>query len=165
MLSSALFVLTFIAALGTALVAGIFYAFSTSVMRALGNLAPAEGIAAMQSINVAVFNVWFMGAMFGTAAICLVLAIGSFLAWHQTGAAYILAGSALYLAGTILVTVVFNVPLNDALAATNAASADGSKIWARYLSDWTWWNHVRSAAALAAAAFFITALIARASQA
>lgn len=165
MLSSALFVLTFIAALGAALVAGIFYAFSTSVMRALGNLAPAEGIAAMQSINVAVFNVWFMGAMFGTAAICLVLAIGSFLAWHQTGAAYILAGSALYLAGTILVTIIFNVPLNDALAAATPASADGSKIWARYLSDWTWWNHVRSAAALAAAAFFITALIARASQA
>jgi uncharacterized membrane protein len=159
MLTNVFFALTFAAALASALVSGIFYAFSTSVMRALGNIAPAHGITAMQSINVAVFNVWFMGAMFGTAALCLVLAIGSFLAWQQPGSGYILAGSLLYLVGTILVTIVFNVPLNDALAATQATSVDGAQLWTRYLADWTWWNHVRSAAALAAAALFIVALI------
>ena len=128
-------------------------------MRALGNIAPTHGIAAMQSINVAVFNVWFMGAMFGTAALCLVLAIGSFLAWQQPGAGYILAGSLIYLVGTILVTIVFNVPLNDALAATSSTSSDGSQLWTRYLTDWTWWNHVRTAAALVASALFIVALV------
>jgi uncharacterized membrane protein len=162
MLSSALFVLTFIAALGAALVAGIFYAFSTSVMWALGKLAPAQGIEAMQSINVAVFNGWFMGALFGTAALCLVLAIGSLFAWSQPGAVYILSGSVLYLAGTILVTIVFNVPLNEALAATKSAGTEGAQLWTRYLADWTWWNHLRTAAALAAAALLIMALVARA---
>jgi len=159
MLNNALFALTFAAALASALVSGIFYAFSTAVMRALGNIAPTHGIAAMQSINVAVFNVWFMGAMFGTAALCLVLAIGSFLAWQQPGAGYILAGSLIYLVGTILVTIVFNVPLNDALAATSSTSSDGSQLWTRYLTDWTWWNHVRTAAALVASALFIVALV------
>jgi uncharacterized membrane protein len=159
MLNNALFALTFAAALASALVSGIFYAFSTAVMRALGNIAPTHGIAAMQSINVAVFNVWFMGAMFGTAALCLVLAIGSILAWQQPGAGYILAGSLIYLVGTILVTIVFNVPLNDALAATSSTSSEGSQLWTRYLTDWTWWNHVRTAAALVASALFIVTLV------
>jgi uncharacterized membrane protein len=159
MLNNALFALTFATALASALVSGIFYAFSAAVMRALGNIAPTHGIAAMQSINVAVFNVWFMGAMFGTAALCLVLAIGSILAWQQPGAGYILAGSLIYLVGTILVTIVFNVPLNDALAATSSTSSEGSQLWTRYLTDWTWWNHVRTAAALVASALFIVTLV------
>ena len=53
-------------AIGAALVAGIFYAFSTFVMQALGRLAPREGIAAMQSINVVVINPLFFLAFFGT---------------------------------------------------------------------------------------------------
>jgi uncharacterized membrane protein len=154
-----LFTLTFVAALSSGLVSGIFYAFSTSVMRALATIAPTHGIIAMQSINVAVFNAWFMGALFGTAAFCLVLAIVSLVFWQLPGAGYILAGSLLYLVGTILVTIVFNVPLNGALAAIKATSADSAQLWARYLADWTWWNHVRSAAALAAAALFIVALV------
>ncbi len=43
-------------ALGSALVAGVFFAFSTFVMKALGRLQPEQGIAAMQSINVTVLN-------------------------------------------------------------------------------------------------------------
>jgi uncharacterized membrane protein len=45
-------------ALGCGLIAGVFFAFSTFVMKALGSLLPAQGIAAMQSINLAVLNPW-----------------------------------------------------------------------------------------------------------
>jgi uncharacterized membrane protein len=62
-----------------------------------------------------------------------------------------LAGGALYLIGTIFVTIVFNVPRNDALAALVPASSDAGTFWADYLSSWTAWNHLRTIAALAAA--------------
>jgi uncharacterized membrane protein len=55
------------------------------------------------------------------------------------------------------VTMVFNVPLNDSLAA---AGADGDAIWADYLKTWTIWNHVRCLASLAAGALFVSVLCA-----
>jgi uncharacterized membrane protein len=152
------FVLTFLSALGCGLAAGVFFAFSTFVMNALARLPAAQGIAAMQSINVAAINPWFMAVLFGTAAGCVVLAISSLLTWHRPGAVYRLAGSLLYLAGTILVTIVFNVPRNDALAAVDPASAEGARLWAGYVPSWTAWNHVRAAAALGAAASLTMAL-------
>lgn len=158
-----IFTLTFAAALGSGLVAGVFYAFSTAVMRALGALPPAQGAAAMQSINVAVFNPWFMGALFGTAALCAALAIASLFLWQQAGAPWLLLGGVTYVAGCIFVTFAFNVPLNNALASAQPAAAEGAAVWTRYLFDWTWWNHVRTAASLAASALFIVALLSRAS--
>ena len=51
-----LFILTLLAALGSGLVAGIFFAFSAFIMSALGRVAAQCGIAAMQSINVTVLK-------------------------------------------------------------------------------------------------------------
>jgi uncharacterized membrane protein len=46
-----LYTLTLITALGCGLAAGVFYAFSTFVMKALARLPAAQGFAAMQSIS------------------------------------------------------------------------------------------------------------------
>ncbi len=150
--------MTLISALGCGLVGGIFFAFSTFIMKALDRLPPAQGIAAMQNINVTVFNPWFITAFFGTAAACAILTLSSLLSWHRPGAALMLVGSLLYLFGTILVTIVFNVPRNDSLAAVDPESAEGVRLWAGYVPGWTAWNHVRTAAALAAAAALSIAL-------
>ena len=72
-----LFALTLFAALGCGLMAGFFFAFSASVMKALARLPAAEGIAAMQSINVAVINPVFLGAFLGTTALCLLVMVAS----------------------------------------------------------------------------------------
>lgn len=64
----------------------------------------------------------------------------------------------LYLVGSFLVTIVFNVPRNNALAAVDQSSAQGTTLWASYLTVWTAWNHVRTAAALTAAAALSLAL-------
>src|SRR4029077_7374945 len=98
--------LTLVAALGCGLVAGVFFAFSTFVMKALARLPSDAGIAAMQSINVVVLNPWFMTAFLGTAAACLLTVIAALLRWHAPGAVYLFAGGALYLVGTLLVTIV-----------------------------------------------------------
>lgn len=158
MIDRLLFAVTLISALGSGLMAGVFFAFSSFVMNALARLSPTQGIYAMQSINVAVLNPIFLLAFFGTAAACVLVMITALFSWNEPGLAYLLAGSALYLVGTILVTVVFNVPLNEALALARPDSADGACLWTRYLSAWTAWNHARTGASLAAAASFMMAL-------
>ena len=152
------FALTLCAALGCGLIAGVFFAFSAFVMRALARLHPGEGMAAMQSINVAAINPLFLGAFLGTAVACALASISSLMRWNDPGAAYTLIGSALYLVGSFLVTVVFNVPRNEALASVAPADPDSADRWAAYLTSWTAWNHVRAAAALAAAASLTIAL-------
>lgn len=128
-----LFALSFAAALGCGLMAGIFFAFSNFVMRALAKIPPSQGIAVMQAVNITVLNPLFLLTFMGTgllcaAAIALVLMNGES---HDSG--YLLAGGVLYLLGNIGVTVVFNVPMNDALsrveADSQAASTSGRTIW------------------------------------
>jgi hypothetical protein len=93
------FVLTLVTALGCGLIAGVFFAFSAFIMKALSRLQPAQGIAAMQSINIAVINPLFLGVFLGAGVACVAVAISSLLAWHQPGSAYLLAGSLLYTVG------------------------------------------------------------------
>jgi uncharacterized membrane protein len=151
-------VLTFLAALGAGLVAGLFFAFSAVVMGSLERLPAALGISAMQTINVVVLNVWFFSAFFGTALLCIAVAALSLLAWSGPSSLYALFACALYLLGAIWVTIAFNVPLNDALKRVTPDSDDGAMLWQRYLRVWTAWNHVRTIAPLAASALFILAL-------
>ena len=100
----------------------------------------------MNSINVVIVNPLFLTVFLGTAAVSAIAAAMAFFQWSAAGSAWLLAGSLFYLAGIIVVTMVFNVPLNDALAAVDPAS-EGVTLWARYLDEWIMWNHVRTAAA------------------
>lgn len=159
MISDLFPVVVLLAALGCGLIAGVFFAFSSFVMRALSRLPPAQGIAAMQSINIVVINPVFLGVFLGTAVLCVAVLISAFLLRPAPGALYAVAGSGLYLVGTFLVTMAFNVPRNDALAAVEPASTEGAGVWNDYLVTWTRWNHVRTLAALAAAALLTVALM------
>jgi uncharacterized membrane protein len=153
-----LFALKLFAVLGCGLVGGVFFAFSTFVMKALAQQAPSEGITVMQAINITVINPWFMTAFLGTAVACVILAISALLKLHQPSAIYLLVGSILYVIGTFGVTMIFNVPLNDVLAIAKSDSPEGANLWAKYLTDWTFWNHVRTVAALAATTLLAIAL-------
>ncbi|MGH9147574.1 MAG: DUF1772 domain-containing protein, partial [Vicinamibacterales bacterium] len=86
-------VLTLVGAVGCGLMAGVFFAFSTFVMKALSRIPPAQGIAAMQSINVVAINPWFMTVFLGTAVISAALAVASLLTWVQPAAMFELSGS------------------------------------------------------------------------
>jgi uncharacterized membrane protein len=160
MLDLVVFVLTLLAALGSGLIAGVFFAFSTFVMQALARRPPHEGMAAMQSINVVVLNRWFLSVFLGTATICILVTILALVRWHAPGTAFQVAGGVLYLIGTLLVTIACNVPRNDALARVSPSDPAASGTWSSYVSEWTAWNHVRTIAALAAAAAFTFSLAA-----
>ena len=150
--------LILLATVGSAVSGGIFFAFSTFVMQALAKQPTPQGIATMQSINITVINPWFMAAFFAPAVAGILLSVSLLFQWQPTIGAYLLTASLLYLIGTIGVTVVGNIPLNDALAVVIPNSVEASNLWSKYLTDWTFWNHVRTTAALLAAILFAIAL-------
>ena len=154
----ALFVLTFIAALGSGLVAGVLFGFSTFIMPGLGRLSAAEATRAMQSINITAITPLFMGALFGTAAVCAAAMVGVAVDWDSSYGVYVLVGGALYLIGVIGVTMAANVPRNNVLAAVDSTGPDAERVWSTYLREWTAWNHVRTVAPLIAAGLFVAAL-------
>ncbi len=149
---------TVIAAIGSGVMAGFFFAFSNTVMAALRRQPAPHGIAAMQAINVTVLNPLFFLVFFGTALICLGLAVIAIVR-GPAHAPLLLAASLAYLVGCIGVTMACNVPLNNALAAADPASALAADLWSRYLRVWTAWNHLRTVACLLAAVGFTVVLI------
>ncbi len=155
-MSGVFYVVTLATALGCGLMAGAFFAFSSFVMPALKRLEPDQGIAAMQSM-LAVPRV-FMTALLGTAVACLGLAGWALISSNGRTTALVLAGCVLYLVGSIGVTMVCNVPLNNRLAKLDPQSAEAPVRWDRFLTRWTAWNHVRTIAASAAAATLTIAL-------
>jgi uncharacterized membrane protein len=149
--------LLWISAPGAFLMAGVFFAFSNFVMSGFERLPPKDGMAAMNSINVTVINPLFMALFLGTGLAAALLAIMNFSQLPAPSAVKIIAGAAVYLGGSIGVTMIFNVPLNDSLAA---AQADSAALWSDYLKTWVMWNSVRGVASLVSGALLVAALIA-----
>ncbi|KAB2692039.1 DUF1772 domain-containing protein [Brucella pseudogrignonensis] len=142
--------LVLLTAWGSAITGDIFYAFSSFVMAALARIPANVGISAMQSINITVINGTFFAVFFGTALLCLaIIALG--LMGFGSLSKWAIIGAGIYLIGTIGVTMILNVPLNDQLAVMDANAAASADVWIAYVRDWTLWNHVRTVAALVAA--------------
>ena len=149
--------LTLTSAIGAGVVGGVFFAFSTFVMQGLRRLPDAEGLAAMQAVNKAAPTPLFMTVLLGTALLCLGLGASSLTQLDEPSAWYQLAGSAMYLAA-ILLTVLYHVPRNDALARVAPGSAGAAEAWRAYARSWTTMNHLRTITSLGAAAAFVLAL-------
>ena len=150
--------LLWISALGCGLMAGVYFAFSTFIMTSLGRLDQAAGIVAMNAINVDIVRSLFMPLFLGTTVAGAALVVMGALRLGEPGAISMIAGGGLYVIGMFVVTVVFNVPLNDALGAVQPSAPEAGAVWATYLKEWMFWNHVRTVASLGGCALFIVAL-------
>jgi uncharacterized membrane protein len=146
-----------VAGIGTSLVGGVFFSFSTFTMQGLARLPAPQGMSAMQSINITAVRPPLMTALFGTGALCAALATRGLGWWGEERSPLLVAGAGVYLVGVIGVTAVANVPLNNALAAISPLVGEASPFWATYVQRWTRWNHVRTVSSLAAAATFVLA--------
>lgn len=142
--------LLILAAIGGGLNAGLFFIFSNTIMRAFDRLPAAGAVAAMNGINRVILNPLFFLVFFGTALLCLVLLVG------RLDSPLVVAGALFYLIGSIGVTMVCNVPLNDKLAKVSPSADDVETQWPAYRGPWTRWNHVRTFACLLTAAAFVT---------
>ncbi len=121
---------------------GLLFAFSNFVMRALAQMPPEQGMSAMQKINVTIINPLFLTLFLGTPLLCAILAVASILERSSPGSMWLLGGAVAYLAGPFLITVIFNVPLNNRLAEAEASDAEDT--WVNYQLTWQRWNHLRT---------------------
>jgi uncharacterized membrane protein len=157
-MSPTIFGLTLAAALGSALVAGAFFAFSTIVMDALDRTSPSHAIETFQQINDTVLRPGFMLAFVGTAILSLVLGVHAVLNWGDRRATFLLIAAVLYIVGTFILTMVHHVPLNDHLDGIDPNSAAAATEWRHFFDSWMPWNHVRTVAPLASTALYAVAL-------
>ena len=135
-------ILLWFSAIGSGLIAGLYFSFSTFIMTAFARIPQEQGISAMHSINLTIVRSLFLPLFFGTALASLLLAGLALFHWGEPGTLAMLSGSGIYFVGMFLCTMFFNVPLNNLLAAVDPDSAEAAPLWSRYLKDWTAWNHV-----------------------
>jgi uncharacterized membrane protein len=149
-----------IVVLAYALIAGVFLAFSDFIMRALMLTSGTGGAEAMQVINREVFRWVFMLLFIGLAPVSIGIAVyGVFWVGNGPGALFALAGI-LYLFGCFLVTVVFNVPMNEALAEMELSDPATHAYWLdSYVPRWTFWNSIRATASAIASVAMMSGLI------
>lgn len=108
------------------LVGGVFFAFSVFVMRALAEQPPDSGVAVMQRINVTVINPLFLGAFLGAAPLLAAAALVARAADSPLEFAWLAFAFVVHAAGSVVVTMLFNVPRNNKLAALQADSREAA---------------------------------------
>ena len=135
----------------TALIAGLFYAYSCSVNIGLGRLPDREYLAAMQNINSAILNPLFFVSFMGTL---ILLPLSAWLNYEQSlsGRFLLLAiAAAVYIIGVFGVTMLGNVPLNNMLAGFDlkvAAVSDIARMRLSFERRWLMWHTVRTVASV-----------------
>jgi uncharacterized membrane protein len=144
-------------AVGAGLMAGLLFAFSNFVMKALTQMPAAHGMEAMQRINVEIVNPFFLLLFMGTAVVSLALIVGAFTSSGMPARTWLVVGAACYLVGVIGITAAFNVPLNNSIASLPATAAESS--WPDYVAAWLRWNHLRTVFAVIASVSLVVAAL------
>ncbi len=159
-MSPFIFVLLQLSILAYAIVGGVFLAFSDFIMRSLAHTGGVGGVDAMQVINREVFRWVFMTLFLGMAAVSVFIAVYSLTQIAGGPGTLILLGALIYVLGCFLVTVAFNVPMNEALAAMELSADSTRDYWTgTYVPRWTRWNTVRTVACIVAAGLTLFGLI------
>ena len=146
------------AAFATALMAGLFYSFQWLVMPGLNATEPLAAVKSMQAINLAVRNFFFMFAFFGPLVLGGITALLYLASWRSSPALCAWAGFLAYALGAFGITVMFNIPLNNSLAAASPTAATAGEIWRTFYDPWMFWNLVRTIASILSLLFFAAAL-------
>jgi Predicted integral membrane protein len=141
--------------LTVALSAGIYFIFSNTIIKSLSDFPSELATKTMQKINQVIQNPFFLIIFFGP------LLLGSTLSWHYLavkearGRLWILLSFLTYFLGVFLITVIFNVPMNNKLDN----NTDGS-YWPYYMIHWTRFNTLRFLCCLLTIIFLFLGLIA-----
>lgn len=154
-----IYLLTVLAALGSAIVGGAMYAFSSFIMSGLDRATPSEAVAAMNGMNVTAVRAPFMIPFIGTALLSVALVVVGVVRWGRPVSLPLILAGLVYLVGTFVLTIAYHVPRNDALGLVDPASAEAAAKWATYYREWTRMNHVRTVTSLVAAGVFVWVLV------
>ncbi|ACU05463.1 DUF1772 domain-containing protein [Pedobacter heparinus] len=152
----------FLSILTTALMAGLFYSWSISVMRGLKTLPDREFILSMQAMNRAIQNPLFFICFFGAAIFLLISCYQQFGPSLNREYYLLIAATLIYLIGVPGLTIFGNVPLNNMLDSfdVNGSSVDSlSKMRLGFEAKWNYLNNMRSIAAILSTCLLLFAKI------
>ena len=136
--------LSLITPLFSGLVAGLFYAYSCSVNLGLKSLKDAHYLKAMQAINEAIQNPMFFSTFLG---LLVLLPLSTFKAYPNADWRLMGLATIIYVLGVFGITVFFNVPLNEKLAAFSADTATDKELSLMRLTfekPWNWYHSIRT---------------------
>jgi len=144
------------------IVSGIFFAFSDFIMRSFATAPPSSGIDAMTEINRKVYRSVFLHGIWSVALLSIAMIYAGLTRINNPESIWLILGGSSYLLGVMCVSILFNIPMNhklDSLASTfeDPANPRAQKYWSSYLTQWTYWNHVRSATAVLSTLCFLIA--------
>lgn len=146
-------------ALWSAVVAGVFSAFSEFIMSALLKTEPASGIDAMQQINRDVIKTQFVAGILSIAVFSTLFAIYSLTIFEGAALTALVLAPLVYVPSVFLMTIIGNVPMNNKLDRIDHTSTEASAYWLKYGRNWTRLNHVRSLGSVLTAGLYIIAAI------
>ncbi|WP_261986928.1 DUF1772 domain-containing protein [Actinomadura sp. HBU206391] len=148
------------ATIAMGLSAGLYYAYSCSVMLGLGRADDRTFVDGMQKINAAILNGWFFLTFAGALVLTAVAALLHFRGDGRAAFGWIVAALVLYVI-VLIITMGFNVPLNNELEAAGDAAriADPSAVRERFETAWVRWNLARTVVCTAAFGCLTWALV------
>lgn len=149
----------FFLALWSAVIGGVFSAFSEFIMSALLRTTPAGGIEAMQQINRTVIKTQFVAGILLIAPLSVLFAFYSLTVFEGAALTTLILAPIVYLPTVFLMTIFGNVPMNNKLDRVDHTSTDAEAYWSKYVRDWTRLNHARSLGSVLTAGLYIAAAI------
>jgi len=145
-----------------AIICGIMYGYACSVNPGLAKLRDADYLKAMQEINRAIINPWFMICFIGPL---IFYAISGWLILRAEGISrlFILVASSglIYFVGVFMVTGAGNVPLNEMLDHTKLGALSKENLRAirdAFEGPWNKWHLIRTVASIVSLALLLVAL-------
>ena len=146
-------------ALWSAVIGGVFSAFSEFIMSGLLRTTPASGIEAMQHINRTVIKTQFVAGILSIALFSVLFALYSLTVFEGAALATLILAPIVYLPTVFFMTIFGNVPMNKKLERFDHSAAEAKTYWIKYGRDWTRLNHVRSLGSILTAGLYIIAAI------
>lgn len=146
-------------ALWSAVIGGVFSAFSEFIMAALKQVPPAVGIEAMQNINRTVIPTQFVSGILLVPVFALALAAYGTTVFEGVVLVVLYLAAVVFGFSVFLMTLAGNVPMNNRLADLEPDSAEAEAYWAIYARRWTRLNHYRALGSVLTAGLYIIAAV------
>jgi uncharacterized membrane protein len=149
-----------LATIATGLSAGFFFGYQVSVVPAFQTLSDVHYIAATQALILAIpqdpfFEFNFLGA-------AVLLPVAAYLNRGSQRFLLLMGATLLYIIGSLGITMVANVPLNDALAAFSLSSStpqQAAMARAAFEDPWNTWSLIRTLVSIGALVLAILACL------
>ncbi|GAB5454005.1 MAG: DUF1772 domain-containing protein [Henriciella sp.] len=142
-------------ALWSAVIGGVFSAFSEFIMSALMRTSSEGGIEAMQQINHTVIKTQFVVGILAIAGASIAFAFYGNAAFEGTAKRAVILAPIVYIPSVFLMTIFGNVPMNNKLESLPHTSREAEAYWPTYGRDWTRLNHARTLGSVATSVIYL----------